>query len=180
MQRVDHIRLMASYNAWMNDKLYEAAQCLSHEALVADKGAFFGSILGTLNHIIVGDTIWLQRFAMHPAHYAALDALSTSPSPQTLNQITFTDLESCSVRRKMLDDVILRWADTIKPMDLDVTLAYVNMKGLPQHKNMFSLLMHFFNHQTHHRGQVSTLLSQRGIELYDTDLVLLTPEQPIV
>ena len=74
MNRTSHIRLMADYNAWMNAKLCDAARRLPDEALAADRRAYFGSIPGTLNHLVVGDTLWLKRFATHPAAYPALDA----------------------------------------------------------------------------------------------------------
>ena len=76
----------------------------------------------------------------------------------------------------MLDAQIIRWVEAISENDLDETLEYTNMKGTATRKNFFALLMHFFNHQTHHRGQVSTLLSQNGVDFGDTDLVLLIPD----
>lgn len=69
MSRTSHVCLMAAYNEWMNAKVYDAARNLPGEELVANKNAFFGSILGTLNHLVIGDTIWLKRFAIHPANY---------------------------------------------------------------------------------------------------------------
>ena len=66
MERLEHIQLMAAYNQWMNDKLCAAARTLPADELKADRKAFFGSILGTLNHLIVADIIWLKRFARHP------------------------------------------------------------------------------------------------------------------
>lgn len=69
MQRIDHIRLMARYNSWMNERLYAAASSLPDEALSAERNAFFGSILGTLNHLVVADRIWLGRYTFHPASY---------------------------------------------------------------------------------------------------------------
>jgi len=75
MDILAHIRLLAQYNQWMNDKVYEAAAKLDPAALEADRGAFFGSVLGTLNHIMVGDAIWLQRLGTHPAAHRALDVM---------------------------------------------------------------------------------------------------------
>ena len=77
--------LMAAYNRWMNERLYESAATLDAATLTADKGAFFGSILGTLNHIAVADTIWLHRFAQHEASFASLDDLSRFPRPSSLS-----------------------------------------------------------------------------------------------
>lgn len=173
MECTNHIRLMASYNKWMNVKLYDAAAKLSAEELAADKGAFFGSLLGTLNHIINGDTIWLRRFATHPANYAALEPIRRLPQPTGLAQVQFTEFAGLLARRQLIDDVVLQWASEIQAADLDHVLHYVNSRGDVGDKHFFSLVMHFFNHQTHHRGQCTTLLSQASIDIGSTDLLML-------
>jgi len=168
---------MAAYNEWMNAKVYDAARNLPGEELVANKNAFFGSILGTLNHLVIGDTIWLKRFAIHPANYSALQPIRNLPAPASLDQLLFTDIQSLSEHRKWLDGVITRWARSTKESDLDHALNYTNMKGVAADRNFFSLIMHFFNHQTHHRGQATTLLSQAGVDVGDTDLLILIPNE---
>ncbi len=75
---------MAAYNRWMNERLFEAAGRLPPQALTADRGAFFGSILGTLNHLAVADTLWLHRFAQQRPAFVALAALSAFPRPGSL------------------------------------------------------------------------------------------------
>ncbi|MEN9538820.1 MAG: hypothetical protein RLZZ126_1055, partial [Pseudomonadota bacterium] len=80
------VSLMAEYNRWMNQRVYAAAATLPAVALTAERGAFFGSILGTLNHIAVGDTIWLRRFARYPAGFASLVTLADVPHPTSLRQ----------------------------------------------------------------------------------------------
>lgn len=177
MNRTDHIRLMAAYNEWMNAKLYEAAKSLPAEELVADKKAFFRSILGTLNHIAIGDTIWLKRFAAHPAGYAALEPMKNLPNPTSLNQTLFTDLQSLSDYRKTLDRIINEWAQSVQEEDLDHVLSYVTTQGTLSRRHFFSLAMHFFNHQTHHRGQATTLLFQAGVDVGETDLFALVPNE---
>jgi len=176
MSPSNHVRLMASYNEWMNAKLLEAALKLSDEALAENRKAFFGSILGTLNHIVVGDTIWLKRFATHPAGYAALDPVRALPAPVALNQILFTDIRSLAAHRRMLDGVISKWAASVADADLDHVLRYANTKGVVSERSFFSLVMHFFNHQTHHRGQATTLLFQAGVDVGVTDLLVLIPD----
>lgn len=177
MSRIEHLRLMADYNEWMNTKLYSAARRLPGEALTADRNAFFGSILGTLNHLAVGDTLWLKRFANHPAAYPALDPVRTLPDPTSLGQVIFADFEALSSHRKLLDRTIVAWSRSIKDRDLEEALAYTTMTtGVAARKNFFSLVMNFFNHQTHHRGQVTTLLSQAGIDVGVTDLLTLIPD----
>jgi uncharacterized damage-inducible protein DinB len=169
---------MASYNEWMNAKVYEAARSLPEEELSANRKAFFGSILGTLNHLVVGDTIWLKRFATHPANHASLEPIRRLPTPESLDQRLFTNMQNLADHRKWLDGVITEWARSIAESDLDHVLRYANMKGVAANKNFFSLVMHFFNHQTHHRGQVTTLLSQAGINVGVTDLLALIPNAP--
>ncbi|MGA8049642.1 MAG: DinB family protein [Burkholderiales bacterium] len=177
MSPASHVRLMASYNEWMNAKLFDAATKLSDEALAEDRKAFFGSILGTLNHIVVGDTIWLKRFATHPVGCPALDPVRALPAPVALNQILFTDIRSLAAQRRMLDEVITNWAASVTDADLDHVLRYANTKGVVSEKSFFSLVMHFFNHQTHHRGQATTLLHQAGIDVGVTDLLVLIPNE---
>jgi uncharacterized damage-inducible protein DinB len=150
---------------------------LPAEVLAADQKAFFGSILGTLNHLLVADTIWLKRFAAHPANYPALEALRQAALPTSLDQCLFTDFQELAAHRTWLDRLIVAWAASIAEMDLDHALSYANTKGVHASRNFFSLLMHFFNHQTHHRGQATTLLSQAGCDVGLTDLLALIPNE---
>ncbi|WP_248796499.1 DinB family protein [Pseudomonas sp. MWU13-2105] len=178
MNRTSHICLMASYNQWMNAKLYEAAKGLSEEELGADRKAFFGSILGTLNHLAAGDRVWLQRFARHPARYPSLEPIRQLPTPERLDQLLFASFHALAVHRAWLDQIIIDWGHSVTESDLDQSLHYKNMKGVAAEKDFYGLVMHFFNHQTHHRGQVTTLLSQAGIDVGATDLVALIPCEP--
>lgn len=175
MTRTSHVCLMATYNEWMNARIYEAARSLSDEELSADKKAFFGSILGTLNHLMAGDTIWLKRFARHPANHLALKPMQQLANPKNLDQLLFSNIRELSEHREWLDRIIVEWARSLTEPDLGHALHYASMKGVPADKNFYSLIMHFFNHQTHHRGQVTTLLSQAGVDAGDTDLVGLVP-----
>lgn len=177
MSRTSHIHLMASYNTAMNRSVYQAARSLPADALSADRGAFFGSILGTLNHLVNADIIWLKRFAGHPANYPQLAPVRALANPASLGELAYGDIDSLWLRREWLDALIAAWVEAIAEADLDQAVAYVNSRGAAN-KNFFSLLMHFFNHQTHHRGQASTLLSQQGIDIGVTDLLALIPDQP--
>ena len=167
--------LMARYNHWMNDRLYAAAATLDHETLTADRGAFFGSLLATLNHIAVADTIWLHRFAQHKTGFASLAALTEFPQPSRLDQSLAPDLPGLQQHRTRLDDLIESWAAELTPAHFAGDITYRNMAGTPYCRPFGALLLHFFNHQTHHRGQATTLLSQNGVDVGVTDLLTLIP-----
>ena len=177
MQRSEHVRQMASYNTWMNERLYKAARTLPDEALSAERGAFFGSILGTLNHLVVADLIWLGRYSAHPADFAALRALDALPKPSRLNQPLATDIRELASLRTQLDARLEALSLEIREPHLDQALSYHNTQGVAACKNFFALLMHLFNHQTHHRGQATTLLMQTGVDMGVTDLLALLPNE---
>ena len=168
---------MAAYNQAMNEKLYAAAAQLPPEALFDDRQAFFGSLFATLNHLAVADTIWLKRFCAHPARQAALDALRDHPVPAGLGQPLAADLPGLLALRRRLDGIIRRWSAELAPADLEHVLGYANTLGVVSNKRYASLILHFFNHQTHHRGQATTLLAQSGVDVGVTDLLMLIPNE---
>lgn len=172
---IEHIHRMAAYNAWMNTSVYQAASQLSDAQLMAGRGAFFGSIFGTLHHIAVADRIWLSRFAEHPAGHRALDPIRALPRPATLDAVVAADFASLRAHRAELDAIISDWAGELDHEDLVHVLRHANTKGQVFNRQFAGLVMHFFNHQTHHRGQASTLLSQAGVDVGVTDLLALVP-----
>ena len=167
--------LMAEYNRWMNERMFEAAEKLDAATLTADKGAFFGSILGTLNHIAVADTIWLHRFAQHGMGFSTLGGLSGFQQPSSLTQWLAPDLAGLWCYRRELDAIIERWAAEMTAEHLSADLVYASMAGVRSRRSFGALLQHFFNHQTHHRGQASTLLFQSGVDVGMTDLLAVIP-----
>ena len=175
MNRLSHVQLMCSYNSWMNKKVYQAAGALPADELARDRGAFFGSILGTLNHLLVADTIWLKRFAAHQARFAALEPVRKLALPASLAEPLFTALQPMTAHRVWLDGVIAAWVEEMQEADFDLVLHYARLNGEESDKPLFSVLMHFFNHQTHHRGQATTLLSQAAADVGVTDLLMLIP-----
>ena len=178
MQRTEHVQQMAAYNAWMNERLYEAARSLPDAELAAQRGAFFGSILGTLNHLVVADRIWLGRYARHPACAEVLAPVERITPATRLDQPMADDICALGTLRVELDGLITRLAQRLTEADLDSTLVYHNTKGIAAQKNFFALLMHLFNHQTHHRGQATTLLQQAGVDVGVTDLLALIADAP--
>jgi uncharacterized damage-inducible protein DinB len=178
MNTPEYIVLMAEYNAAMNRKVYDAAATLPHAELTADRKAFFGSILGTLNHLLAGDTIWLKRFASHPANFPALQVMHEVPLPAGgLTHSFGADLASLLQHRLQRDGVISQWAAQVRADDLVLPLEYRSTRGDVYRKDFGAVIAHFFNHQTHHRGQVSTLLTQAGVDIGVTDLLLWVPDE---
>jgi len=167
--------LMAEYNRWMNERMYDAAATLPESVVVADMKAFFGSILGTLNHVAVADTIWLHRFSQHEPSFPSLSVLSEFPRPASLRQAMAADLSGLREYRSRLDKIIEQWAAELTADRLSSNISYSNTAGVAFRRNLGALVQHFFNHQTHHRGQVSTLLLQSGVDIGITDVLALIP-----
>lgn len=172
----DAAKLMAEYNRWMNRRMYEAAASLPEAEVKRDRGAFFGSILETLNHILVADAIWLHRFARQPDAAELRAGLAGWPLPTSLRQEMAESLPALARRRHELDELVVRWAGALTTERLAAPLAYRNMAGQPWNRTLGHLVFHFFNHQTHHRGQASTLLFQAGVDIGVTDLLAVIPE----
>ena len=165
MIRAEYARTMAAYNKWQNDSLYGAADTMEDGARKLDRGAFFGSIHGTLNHILWGDRIWMSRFAgsakpTQPSFAGPVEECGEWP-----------DLKSA---REQMDQAINDWATGQDDERLAGDLSWLS--GAPQadvSKPMWMLVSHFFNHQNHHRGQVHAMLTSAGAKPDDTDLFIM-------
>lgn len=171
MTQLAELQLLAKYNRLMNERLFEACSVLTEQQLQENRGAFFNSVLGTLNHILVGDIIWLKRFANHPANFKSLHRLNNYSDPATLDQIIFTDFNQLRNERALLDNMFISFCDELTENVLPTSLAYNNMKGKPFRKPFGSLINHLFLHSIHHRGQATTLLSQLNLDFGDTDII---------
>ena len=156
-----HLRTMAAYNRWANRRLYAAAAALPDEDYRRPAGAFFNSLHGTLNHLLVTDRNWMARFE------------NTGEPPHKLNAILFERLEDLRAAREREDERIVRHVAGLSAADLDADFEYATTSGTPQRQPRWEALAHFFNHQTHHRGQVHAMLTAAGARPGDTDLMLL-------
>jgi len=171
MDALRHVRLMADYNRWTNRQLYAAVCSLSPAALCADTGDQFGSILAGLSHQVAADAQWLQRFS-GTGHFdrltAADDWLAAAALPR---EAASANLDELAALRDRIDDLITGWCADLIFKDLDRVLLYRNPSGLSQQHQLGPLLSHFFNHQTHIRGQLSTLLHQSGVHAAPNELI---------
>ena len=169
--------LFADYNRTMNLRLYEAAAKLSAEELTRDRDAFFGSLFNTMNHVAVADLLWLHRFATLLGLSTIQDELSNFPRPTSLREPLANSLAGLTTLRTSIDAVIARLTTLLTEELLASTLRYTNTAGQQHAKNFGLLLHHFFNHETHHRGQASTLLFQAGVDIGVTDFIAHIPSE---
>lgn len=149
-----YVLTLARYNAWQNSQLMRIFDVMDHGDLTKDRGAFFKSILGTANHIIWGDTLWMNRF--DPAQPRPSGTMEDSPN-------LFPTISAWSAERFQLDGRIKLWAEGLKSIDLcgDLTMRS-RIKQIDMTRPVSYCVTHFFNHQTHHRGQIHAMLTSAG------------------
>ncbi len=153
-----HFRMLARYNRLANERLYASCAELDDAARRQDRGAFFRSIHGTLNHIMIGDRIWMARFEGGIVASTGLDA------------ILHDDFDELHAARITEDARIEAFVASLDDIRLDDTLAYISHEGHAFEDPMAVLLPHFFNHQTHHRGQITAMLRQTDCPYPELDM----------
>jgi len=154
---------MAKYNTWQNSQLLDVVEVMDHGDLAQDRGAFFGSILGTLNHLLWGDLLWLARFD------------KARQAPEGAHLTFCADGPAWCEGRRRCDQAIEAWAHALEPGQLEGDLLWYS--GALQDdfkKPMRECVVHFFNHQTHHRGQVHAMLTAAGQNAPVSDLVFMS------
>lgn len=160
----DYARYLAAYNIWQNLQMDRAMAGLDHGALVADRQAFWRSILGTANHLLWGDRIWMARFGVGTAPDVTMadsaDLHATHPEWRAA--------------RMALDEQIAQWAKDLRPADLDRDFQwYSGVLRREVSRPFGALVVHMFNHQTHHRGQIHAMLTVAGVDAPRTDLCMM-------
>ncbi|KJC58268.1 diguanylate cyclase [Bradyrhizobium sp. LTSPM299] len=143
----ENFRQLAAYNHWANLRLYGAALELPEEAYRRSTGVFFGSLHGTLNHLLLTDRIWLKRLTRTGDHPDRLDAILHDDRRDLL-------------RARMAEDARLnKLVESYTGADLTEPIAYQTTSGKPYRQPLQDILLHLFNHQTHHRGQAHACCS---------------------
>ncbi|MCA1334498.1 DinB family protein [Pseudooceanicola marinus] len=159
-----YCQTMARYNTWQNDQMAEAMAHLSPEALSQDRGAFFGSILGTANHLLWADAMWLSRLTDLPK-----PDVGVAESPKMA-----PTLAAWQAERFRMDGRLRLWAEGLGALDLTGDLTWFSgSTGREERRPMAGIVMHIFNHQTHHRGQIHAMLTAAGEDPGATDLFLM-------
>lgn len=165
MITLGYIHTMARYNVWQNQSVFNAADTLNDDARNQDRAAFFGSIHGTLSHLLWGDQTWMHRFS--GSHKPTVSTIEASAG-------MVRDWSELKLQRVATDEAILLWAEHLDGAWLEKDLTWIS--GAAQRevtKPAGFLVAHFFNHQTHHRGQVHAMLTAAGAKPDDTDLFYL-------
>ncbi len=162
----EHFALMADYNAWANLRLYRMASGLPAADYRRPSGAYFGSLHGTLNHLLVADRIWLHRLT------------GSGTQPRALNEILFEDFGQLRAARAAEDSRLVEYVGSLSGAALEEEWDYRTLSGAPQRQRRRDILAHLFNHQTHHRGQAHAQLTSVGVrEPEPLDLLILQRER---
>jgi uncharacterized damage-inducible protein DinB len=146
-----HFVMLARYNKWANARLYKMACALPEEAYRKSVGAYFGSLHGTLNHLLTADRIWMRRLTGSGDH------------PNKLNSIVCDELQSLRTARETEDERILSFVEGLEDTEIDRQCDFHTLNGTPQKQPIREILAHLFNHQTHHRGQAHMILTVLGV-----------------
>ncbi len=155
-----HFAMFAGYNQWANAVVYDAAAALTPEEFTRDTGAFFGSAMRTLNHLLVADRIWQNRFT------------ATGPKPTALDEIPYPQLAELRSARIAEDQRIIDWIASLSEADLAGTFTYTPITSpQPVTQRLGPAVAHMFNHQTHHRGQLHSILTKLGQSSLTLDLI---------
>ncbi|HLT30779.1 MAG TPA: DinB family protein [Myxococcaceae bacterium] len=172
MVSLEWVHALARYNRWMNDRLYGLAASLDDDLRKRDLGAFFRSIHGTLNHLLVADRIWLGRLEgiVVPEGHMGPGGI------RSLDQVLHEDFGALRQARRETDEAISAWVSGLTEARLAEPITYAR-RGQGQASPLWWVLAQVFNHQTHHRGQITTLLKQQGCDPGVTDLIAMLREE---
>lgn len=172
----------AQYNTWFNGQLYDCVAKLDDTERKRDRGAFFRSIHDTLDHILLGDRSWLGRIKRFPLPFPSLLKADLVLDLQDLGQGITQDFETLRTERRATDAVLEAFVFELTSDLLAEDCEYKNTQGNDFKAPLWQILAHVFNHQTHHRGQVTTLLSQADLDPGFTDFIITSllpmPERP--
>ena len=167
-------RLMSRYNTWVNGRLYEIAATLTDDERRRDLGAFFHSVHGTFNHLLLADRHWMSRFATWTPHkFQAFEGALLEPVLGRLSRELYADFGELRAQRHATDAVLEAWLSELEPPMLPLPMRYANSRGVVREHPLWFAIAHLFNHQTHHRSQAMTLIQQLGHDYGATDFLLM-------
>ncbi len=160
-----HFLNFAAYNEWANARIYDSVSPLDDEAYKRDRGMFFKSFHGTLNHLLVTDYMWLHRIE------------GEGPIPQALDEILHENFDELGAVRAQVDKRIIDAVGRFEDSDFSREYSYTTISYGPRTDFLGDMFTHLFNHQTHHRGQIHNCLTQEGLDAPPLDLILFKREK---
>ena len=159
--------MFAAYNQWANRRICDAAAALSQDEIERDVGSYFRSLIGTLNHLLVADRIWMKRFT------------GVGEAPTALDAIIHRDFGKLRKTRAQEDQRIVDWISALNEQALNGRFTYITMTDMRTvSQRLAPALAHFFNHQTHHRGQMHSILTILGVPSVEIDLIYFQRTEP--
>jgi len=176
MNLSSNFKMLSLYNMRMNSQLIECCSQLSPEKLLEDTNTFFPSIISYWNHLMFGDLIMLNRLANCKIGSISSIDLSPFPEPVSTRDIYFDNLSEIKNVRSKIDSLIFEWCSTLTDEDCAQTLTYKTTEGQEISRRASDVIQHMFNHETHHRGQLTCILSLNGVDFGCTDLPIVVPE----
>ena len=176
MDLSSNFRMLALYNQRMNKQLLGACSKLTHEQLHHNTRSFFSTIMAHWNHILFGDLIMLQRLVANDLVSVEATVLEMLPVPKSVSDTFASNLEELSELRELVDSIYLEITDQLTAESCNQIVSYTTTEGQMIERIVGEFFQHVFNHQTHHRGQLTCLLSQFGVDFGCTDLPIIVPE----
>ncbi|MGC9459284.1 DinB family protein [Vibrio genomosp. F10] len=176
MDLASSFKMLATYNQRMNEQLIAVCQQLTAEQLQKETHSFFPTVMDYWNHILFGDLIMLQRLVAN--NIVVLDTATAErlPIAKGIHDTFVDDLLSLKTLRHTLDHAYISMTRDFDTNTFDKKIHYITTEGQAIEKNVGEFCQHIFNHQTHHRGQLTCLLSQFGLDFGCTDLPMIVPE----
>jgi uncharacterized damage-inducible protein DinB len=170
-----HFRILARYNLAANEAMVAHLAALEPGVIASPRGSFFGSIQGILDHIITCDINWLRRFRELFPRDEVLGRPRLSPPGCAWTSFEFPDFDEFRRERALVDSIIVDWLEGVDFSRFGETLAYLDSHGAPKRYYLRDAVEHVFNHQTHHRGQISQILDELGVKHDYSNLIGVAP-----
>ena len=173
---VSNFQMMAEYNKCINNQLINCCQLLSNDDLSKDTLSFFPNIISYWNHILFGDLILLGRLAKNEISSLTSNDFNELPTPKSPRDIYHENFTNIVVLRNQVDVLISQYCRDLTDEECDQTITYQTTENQTITKKVADVTQHIFNHQTHHRGQLTCILSQLGVDYGCMDLPVIVPD----
>lgn len=169
-------RMLALYNQRMNAQLLEVCEKLSIEQLNQETHSFFPTVMAHWNHILFGDLIMLQRLVANEIYHLSDNQRNELPTAKRIHDTFVTTLDELKILRTTVDQIYVDMTKTFTDDMCQQQVTYITTEGNEMKRNVGEFCQHIFNHQTHHRGQLTAILAQLGMDFGCTDLPMIVPE----